>query len=88
MVKYLQLRLNIYGSIQMQEAIALLQDYFKVYQKEICYAYRLSLPENTVPLPSGQSLHEFPESLAEIIQNLNQSLQNLKSKGIALKWPL
>ncbi|NET76848.1 trypsin-like peptidase domain-containing protein [Okeania sp. SIO1F9] len=54
---------------RIQQAIAILENYF--LSDEIRYAYYQSLPENSIPLSSGKSLHEFPESLREMIQNLD-----------------
>ncbi len=56
---------------RLQKAIAILQDYFQDYRDEIRYAYYQSLPENSIPLSSGKSLHKFPESLPEMIRNLD-----------------
>ncbi|MGD1806712.1 trypsin-like peptidase domain-containing protein [Dapis sp. BLCC M126] len=55
---------------RVQQAIAILQNYFRDYSKEIRYAYYQSLPENSIPLNSGKSLYEFPDSMSEMIQNL------------------
>ncbi|MGF1494400.1 MAG: trypsin-like peptidase domain-containing protein [Microcoleaceae cyanobacterium] len=60
---------------RVQQAIALLQSYFEFFSKEIRYAYHQALPENSIPLESGKSLRDFPDSLIEMIQNLeNYSL--------------
>lgn len=58
-----------------QGAIAILENYFEDYPTEIRYAYYLSLPENSIPLSSGKSLDEFPKSLSEMIQNLDNSMK-------------
>lgn len=60
---------------RIQGAIAILENYFEDYPKEIRYAYYLSLPENSIPLSSGKSLDEFPKSLSEMIQNLDNSMK-------------
>lgn len=60
---------------RIQQAIAVLQDYFLDYRDEIRCAYYESLPENSIPLSSGKSLYEFPESLREIIQNLDNRMK-------------
>ena len=60
---------------RIQGAIAILENYFEDYPTEIRYAYYLSLPENSIPLSSGKSLDEFPKSLSEMIQNLDNSMK-------------
>ena len=60
---------------RIQQAIAILQNYFRDYSKEIRYAYYQSLPENSIPLSSGKSLYEFPEALSEMIQNLDDRIK-------------
>ena len=56
---------------RIQGAIAILENYFGDYTTEIRYAYNLSLPEISIPLSSGKSLDEYPGSLNEMIQNLD-----------------
>lgn len=56
---------------RIQGAIAILENYFEDYTTEIRYAYNLSLPEISIPLSSGKSLDEYPGSLNEMIQNLD-----------------
>ncbi|MCL2934721.1 MAG: serine protease [Trichodesmium sp. MAG_R03] len=56
---------------RIQGAIAILENYFQNHTTEISCAYYLSLPENSIPLSSGKSLYEFPGSLNEMIQNLD-----------------
>ena len=56
---------------RIQGAIAILENYFEDYTTEIRYAYYLSLPEISIPLSSGKSLDEYPGSLNEMIQNLD-----------------
>ena len=56
---------------RIQGAIAILENYFEDYTTEIRYAYNLSLPEISIPLSSGKYLDEYPGSLNEMIQNLD-----------------
>ncbi|MCH2048959.1 MAG: serine protease [Trichodesmium sp. ALOHA_ZT_67] len=56
---------------RIQGAIAILENYFEDYTTEIRYAYYLSLPEISIPLSSGKYLDEYPGSLNEMIQNLD-----------------
>ncbi|MCL2928516.1 MAG: serine protease [Trichodesmium sp. MAG_R01] len=61
---------------RIQGAIAILENYFGDYTTEIRYAYNLSLPEISIPLSSGKYLDEFPKSL----NDLNEMIQNLDDR--------
>lgn len=52
-------------------AIAIFRDRFETRETEIRWAYYRSLPRQSIPLSSGKTLSDFPETPAEMIRNLD-----------------